>query len=164
MRAKQKPGSVFYVPAPLGVKDKAAIVMAPEHKTRVQQSFKTECDINHIVETFSKTGQLPPGPPPVFGDARYLAMSLAERVIFVRSVKDQFEKLPASIRKLAPTPEALAALDPSKLSEAIKAEVAARLAETPESRMRDSVSAAVKAALTPPAAPDGPTGPSSKSS
>lgn len=149
--SKVKPGDRYYVAPPMSV-----IVPRAGHKTRVQQSFKDECDVNTVVRNFSKTGQLPPGPPPVFGDARFLAMSLTDRINFIKGARAQFAALPESIRKLAKTPEGLLSLPVEKLTAAIKAEVELQASMSPEARNAAAVAAAVKSAVAPPASPAAP--------
>ncbi|AXH77462.1 MAG: internal scaffolding protein [Microviridae sp.] len=74
---------------------------AEEGKT--QQSFKEECDINTIVETYSKTGlwgnsMRPATSQPMFGDFAEVP-DFVESQRIIAQAKEQFEALPARLRK-----------------------------------------------------------------
>lgn len=120
MAVKRKPGSVYFVTPPgLKVID-CASMCEPDFKSQVVQSAKDECDINKIVETFTKTGQLPTAPPPQFADASFMAMTLEQRVNLVRAIPDIHASLPASIKKLAPKPADLLNLSLEQITKAFE--------------------------------------------
>ena len=68
-----------------------------------QQSFKDECDINNIIEVFTKTGlwgnSLKPATnQPMFGDFSNVPDFVESQNIIAKAV-EQFEALPAILRK-----------------------------------------------------------------
>lgn len=70
-----------------------------EDKSRTQQHFKEECDINTIVERFGLTGEVPSGVAvPMQGDFTevYDFQSAMDVVIGARQA---FEQMPANVRK-----------------------------------------------------------------
>ena len=69
-----------------------------EDKTRTQQNFKDECNINVIMERFGKTGQLPANiRPPEYGDYSQVT-DFHSAMNAVRSASEDFMRLPASVR------------------------------------------------------------------
>lgn len=68
-------------------------------KSRTVQSEKDNCDINHIMERFNRTGKLPTMQtlPPNYGDARVVDFQTAQQI--VKDAKTQFNQLPANTRK-----------------------------------------------------------------
>lgn len=68
--------------------------------TRTKQSFKTECDVNHIVARYKKTGELP---RLARQDARYGDFSdvpsYLEALERVQIAEAAFAALPAAVRK-----------------------------------------------------------------
>lgn len=91
----------------------------PDFKSRVKQTFKADADINTIISRFHKTGQLPPGPPPVFDDGTFLSMSLTERINLSRDAQAQFDSLPLFIRKRFPSLSAICAASADQIQAAI---------------------------------------------
>ena len=68
----------------------------PELMTK--QSFKDECDINNIVNRFTRTGVLPTLPPTgVYGDFSEIG-SYQDALIKVQQIDDMFDALPAKLR------------------------------------------------------------------
>jgi len=68
--------------------------------SRTKQSFKEECDIRNILKRFSQTGELPGliQQDPRYGDFAS-APSYHESVTLVAHAQQQFEALPAAVRK-----------------------------------------------------------------
>lgn len=110
----KKPGSYVYQPPVLD--RTGAVSMTPEYRSRVKPSFKSIVDVNEIIKNFHKTGQLPPGAPPQFGDGRLLALTLAERIEQARSAHRLFENLPKPLRQAVGSAENLASLSESQLT------------------------------------------------
>lgn len=82
-------------------KGKTVKCTAAEGKT--QQDFKEECDINFIVERYSNTGLWsatlrPPVSKPMFGDFTSVP-DFQGAMNVIAQAKEQFESLPASVRK-----------------------------------------------------------------
>jgi len=82
-------------------KDKGIKCDPKEAKTH--QSFKEECDINNIVEHYTKTGNWstslrPATRPPIFGDFTSVP-DFREAMNYVANAREQFEALPSRIRK-----------------------------------------------------------------
>lgn len=68
----------------------------PELATK--QCFRDECDINNIVNRFTKAGVLPPAPiNGVYGDFSEIG-SYQEALMKVQQVDDMFDALPAKLR------------------------------------------------------------------
>jgi phage internal scaffolding protein len=66
--------------------------------SRTQQHFKSECDINHILERFNVTGQLPPGSvQPQYGDFSGIT-DYQSALNAVMAAQDSFLALPAKVR------------------------------------------------------------------
>lgn len=83
--------------------------MRPNNTRRVQidcsqggltdQSFKNDADINVIIERFNKTGILPTiEKKPYFGDVTEIP-TLEQAFDIVDAARQEFEKLPAEVRK-----------------------------------------------------------------
>lgn len=68
-------------------------------KSMAKQSFKTECDINHIMKKFEKTGILPDliKQDPQYGDFSDVP-SYHEAVNLVHKAHEQFDALSAKVR------------------------------------------------------------------
>lgn len=69
-----------------------------EDDSLAQQNFASECDINNIVQTFTRTGMMPPvSLSPRFGDFSGVSdfHSALNRVL---SIQEEFLTLPADIR------------------------------------------------------------------
>lgn len=64
-----------------------------------QQHFKDECDINKIIERFTRTGLLPqyPGDNMEYGDYTSVA-SYHEAMTILANAQAQFDSLPSSVR------------------------------------------------------------------
>ncbi|WNK13994.1 MAG: internal scaffolding protein [Microvirus sp.] len=92
-------------------------------KCITQQHFKDECDVNQIVERFMKTGELPENQRiPQFGDFSDVK-SYDTALQLVRDAQEEFENLPALIRKrFNNNPEELLEFidDPSNQEEGIR--------------------------------------------
>jgi phage internal scaffolding protein len=66
--------------------------------SRTQQQFRDECDINHILERFNITGQLPvAGLQPEYGDFSGIT-DYQSALNAVMAAQDSFLELPARIR------------------------------------------------------------------
>lgn len=65
--------------------------------TLAQQNFKEECDINYIVDRFTRTGQLPQGSTPQFGDFTF-GSDYHTAMNQVRAADEAFMSLPAAVR------------------------------------------------------------------
>lgn len=68
---------------------------------RTKQSFKDECDVNHIMNKYKHTGVLVDpvsgsGRPPLFGD--FTGQDFATMQNAVAQTRSEFERLPASVR------------------------------------------------------------------
>lgn len=70
-----------------------------EKPSLTQQHFKDDCDINKIIERFTRTGLLPqyPGEEMQFGDYT-AAVDYHEAMTIVAQAKQQFEALPSAVR------------------------------------------------------------------
>lgn len=70
-----------------------------EKPSLTQQHFKDECDINNIIERFTRTGLLPqyPGEDMQYGDYT-TSVDYHEAMTIVAQAKQQFEALPSSVR------------------------------------------------------------------
>jgi phage internal scaffolding protein len=68
-------------------------------ETMTQQHFKDECDINNIIERFTKTGTL----PQIISGFEYADVSdvpsYQEALDFLNDAQERFMELPAKIRK-----------------------------------------------------------------
>lgn len=73
--------------------------MTFEKPSLTQQHFKDECDINNIIERFTRTGLLPqyPGEDMQYGDYT-TSVDYHEAMTIVAQAKQQFEALPSSVR------------------------------------------------------------------
>lgn len=73
--------------------------MTFEKPSLTQQHFKEECDINKIIERFTRTGLLPqyPGEDMQYGDYT-TSVDYHEAMTIVAQAKQQFEALPSSVR------------------------------------------------------------------
>lgn len=94
---------------------------AADDTVRTVQSFKTECDINHIMSRYRKTGVLPPG----IGVGRYGDFSdctdYLDAQMLLQVAEAQFKALPALVRerfKNSPANLLTWLQDPANLSEA----------------------------------------------
>lgn len=102
------------------------IAKTPGFKSRVKGSFKKECDINTIVGRFSQAnggalpGPLPRTPGAEVSDATWTAMSLADRINFVRDQKRVFNSFPKAFRDAVKSPAALASMPLDKVRDLIK--------------------------------------------
>jgi phage internal scaffolding protein len=66
--------------------------------TRTKQSFRDECDINHILRQFNVTGQLPVGSvQPQYGDFSGIT-DYQSALNAVMAAQDSFLQLPAKVR------------------------------------------------------------------
>jgi len=74
-------------------------ISTPE-PTRAKQAFKEDADVNNIVRRFQKTGLLPNpnGPAPMYGDFSE-PVQLQEALDIVNRANEQFDSLPAHVRK-----------------------------------------------------------------
>lgn len=78
------------------VRKKCAIKFTDESLTK--QSFAPECDINKIVDKFTKTGQLPINTrPPTYGSAP--PHSIKEIQDAIASSKSMYEQLPQNVKE-----------------------------------------------------------------
>lgn len=69
-----------------------------QDKTRAQQHFKAECDINTIVQRFGITGMAPTGVRmPTFGDFTGVS-NFHEAANAIAQAREAFDTMPASIR------------------------------------------------------------------
>lgn len=70
-----------------------------EKPSLTQQHFKDDCDINKIIERFTRTGLLPqyPGEEMQFGDYT-AAVDYHEAMTIVAQAREQFEALPSAVR------------------------------------------------------------------
>lgn len=67
-------------------------------RTRVQQQFKEECDINNIVDRFTKTGQAPGATKqPFFADLTVVD-GLQDALHKVDNARKSFASMPAKVR------------------------------------------------------------------
>lgn len=73
--------------------------MTFEKPSLTQQHFKDECDINNIIERFTRTGLLPqyPGEDMQYGDYT-TSVDYHEAMTIVAQANQQFEALPSSVR------------------------------------------------------------------
>lgn len=73
--------------------------MTFEKPSLTQQHFKDECDINKIIERFTRTGLMPqyPGEDMQYGDYT-TSVDYHEAMTIVAQAKQQFEALPSSVR------------------------------------------------------------------
>ncbi len=73
--------------------------MTFEKPSLTQQHFKDECDINKIIERFTRTGLLPqyPGEDMQFGDYT-TSVDYHEAMTIIVQAQQQFEALPSSVR------------------------------------------------------------------
>jgi len=102
---------------------------------RTKQSFKTECDINFIVDRAKRTGIVDHlnTKTPIFGDFTNVP-SYQERLDSVIAVNAAFEQVPAKIRKLFNNDagEFVAfAQDPANSDQLVKWGLAAKRPESP---------------------------------
>lgn len=66
---------------------------------RTHQSFKEECDINHMMTKWQRTGGIPPNTLPLqYGDFTNVA-SYQEALQQIMDAEDAFASLPSNIRK-----------------------------------------------------------------
>lgn len=68
-------------------------------ETRTQQQFKEECDINHIVEMFGLTGQLPINERMPLNEEFVEVTDYQTALNKIMEADEQFMKLPANIRE-----------------------------------------------------------------
>lgn len=67
--------------------------------SRTKQSFKDECDVNNILSRYEKTGLLPQlSELPQYGDFSE-TMDYQTSMNFIVKANEQFDKLPAKLRK-----------------------------------------------------------------
>lgn len=73
--------------------------MTFEKPSLTQQHFKDDCDINKVIERFTRTGLLPqyPGEDMQYGDYTS-SVDYHEAMTIVAQAKQQFEALPSSVR------------------------------------------------------------------
>lgn len=67
--------------------------------SKTDQSFKDECDVNNIVNTFMKTGQLKQGKQGAYGDVSEIPRDLLEITQTIQKAHDSFMELPAEARE-----------------------------------------------------------------
>lgn len=93
-----------------------------QDESLAQQNFKAECDINTIVQTFTRTGDLPIAPlPPQFGDFSGIC-DFHSALNSVFAAQEAFMGLPAHIRsRFENDPQNLIAFldDPANREEAV---------------------------------------------
>lgn len=68
-------------------------------KTRTQQHTKDQCDINHIMKKFQKTGQLPLIQRTPFYDDFSNPQDYKQSVEILMKASQQFDNLPSNVRK-----------------------------------------------------------------
>lgn len=79
------------------------VVKCPEKEGRTQQHFAKECDINHVMKRYAKTGVLVDPSivrrrSPMFGD--YAKMGDYHQIcIQILGIQKEFQKLPAAVRE-----------------------------------------------------------------
>ena len=68
--------------------------------SRTKKSFKNECDVNHIMSRYTRTGQLPNmiRAEPKYGNFANVK-DFQESMNVVLHANEQFEALPAEVRK-----------------------------------------------------------------
>lgn len=71
-----------------------------ETPSKTQQTFKDDCDVNLILERFTKTGELShlSKKTPTYSDVSEIP-NLLEAHIQIKEAKDMFNQLPARLRK-----------------------------------------------------------------
>lgn len=69
--------------------------------SKTQQQFKDECDVNNIIDNYTKTGIIThfSNNAPVFGDYSRMPSDYGEAVAMMEQSKEEFEKLPAKVRE-----------------------------------------------------------------
>lgn len=67
--------------------------------TMAQQHFKDECDINWIMDRYTKTGLLPENRPDFFYGDVSDGLTYQEALDFLNTAQGDFDSLPAKLRK-----------------------------------------------------------------
>lgn len=126
-----------------------------ELPTRTQQHFKDECDINNLMERYVKTGTM----PQIVADFQYgdytEVPDYRQSIEFIMHAQDQFDQLPAKIRKeFNNNPAELLDFlnDPANKDEAIRLGLIERPTQI-ESSMQESPSTAPQGESTTSASP-----------
>lgn len=65
----------------------------------VQQHFKDDCDINILVERFTRTGQMPQRAPEDYSFGDFTAIDYQSALDTIMVANEQFGTLPASVRE-----------------------------------------------------------------
>lgn len=84
-----------------GAFDRDACHAHIEGATMTKQAFADECNINNIIDRYTRSGIMPmmPDRPPVFLDCSS-GLSYHESLNFVMTAEKQFMKLPATLREI----------------------------------------------------------------
>ena len=69
--------------------------------SRTMQQFKTECDINNIIDNYTHSGVLPlgDGSQPVFGDFTKIPLCYGDMVAMINESRERFMDLPSDVRR-----------------------------------------------------------------
>jgi len=74
------------------------VTLVTSGKTRAQQSFKDECDINNIMRKYRATGLVPQRGPGEFLDVS-AGLDFQAALHLVQEARETFDDLPAHVRK-----------------------------------------------------------------
>lgn len=90
-------------------------------KSRTQQSFKDECDVNRIIDRFSRTGALPlAGRTPFYDDVTALQVDLTEAWCASVDVLDKTRDFFANYERDESPPPAVTDVPPAQVPPVVK--------------------------------------------